>query len=51
MSAGEAIGVTTGSILAGLLVDHVKLNTLLNTQAIIYLIAGLLAFILVKPEM
>jgi MFS family permease len=51
MSAGEAIGVTTGSILAGLLVDHVKLNTLLNTQATIYLIAGLLAFILVKPEM
>lgn len=50
MSAGEAIGVTTGSIVAGLLVDHVKLNTLLNTQAAIYLAAGLLALVLVKPR-
>ena len=50
MSAGEAIGLTTGSILAGLLVDHAKLSTLLNTQAAIYLSAGLLAFILVKPQ-
>ena len=44
LSAGEAVGVTTGSILAGLLVDHVALSTLLNSQAIIYLGAGLLAF-------
>ncbi|MEL6982839.1 MAG: MFS transporter, partial [Actinomycetota bacterium] len=44
MSAGEAIGVTTGSILAGLLVDRVDLNTLLNTQAAIYLVTGLLGF-------
>lgn len=50
MAAGDAIGVTTGSILAGLLVDHVDLNTLLNTQATIYLITGLLAFVLVKPQ-
>ncbi len=50
MSAGEAIGVTTGSILAGLLVDHVELDRLLNGQAAIYLAAGILAFVLVTPR-
>lgn len=50
MAAGEAIGITTGSIIAGLLVDHVKLNTLLNVQAAIYLSAGLIAYVVVKPS-
>lgn len=49
MSAGEAIGVATGSIIAGLTVDHLNLTAVLNTQAAIYLTAGLLAAALVRP--
>ncbi|MEM9651180.1 MAG: MFS transporter [Actinomycetota bacterium] len=48
MSAGEAIGVTTGSIVAGLLVDRISLSVLLNAQATVYLTAGVLAFGLVR---
>ena len=40
--AGEAIGASIGSILAGLLVDRLPLTTLLNTQAAVYLGCGLL---------
>ena len=40
--AGEAIGASIGSILAGLLVDRLSLTTLLNTQAAVYIGCGLL---------
>lgn len=49
LSAGEAIGVTTGSILAGLLVDRVRLDVLLNAQGAIYLTAGILGLALLQP--
>jgi predicted MFS family arabinose efflux permease len=40
--ASEAIGASVGSILAGLLADHVRLSTLLNAQAATYIGCGLL---------
>ena len=50
MSAGEVLGVTTGSILAGLLVEHMSLGAMLNTQAAVYLAAGCAALLLVRPS-
>ena len=46
LSTSEAIGVATGSIIAGLLVDYLPLEPILNTQATIYIIAGIAALIL-----
>jgi predicted MFS family arabinose efflux permease len=40
--AAEAVGAAVGSILAGLLVDHLPLTTLLNAQAAMYLGCGML---------
>ena len=50
MAAGEAIGVATGSILAGLTVDHIDLTVVLDSQAAVYLAAGLLAVALIRPH-
>ena len=49
MTAGEAVGITTGSILTAFAVDHLPLEALLDTQASIYLVAGVLALWLVRP--
>ena len=49
LNAGEALGITSGAIVAGLVVDRVALTTLLTTQAGIYLMAGLAALVLVHP--
>jgi len=48
MAAGDAVGVATGSILTGLLIDQLGLGTLLNAQASIYLVAGLVALAVVR---
>ena len=48
--AAEAVGAALGSILAGLLVDHLPLDTLLDTQAAIYLCCGLLLAALVRSR-
>ncbi len=50
MGAGDAVGAAIGSILAGLLIDRVDLGILLNTQAAVYLVAGVLAFLLVASD-
>jgi predicted MFS family arabinose efflux permease len=50
MTAGEAIGITIGSIAAGIAVDHIRLDALLDAQAAIYLAAGVLAWLLVMPN-
>lgn len=51
LSAGDAIGVTSGSIAAGLLVDRLPLDVLLNTQAAVYLATGAVAFVVVRPPL
>lgn len=43
LGSSQAIGLGVGSISAGLLVDHVKLGSILNAQAVVYLAAGALA--------
>jgi predicted MFS family arabinose efflux permease len=50
MTAGEAIGITIGSIAAGVAVDHIRLTVLLDAQAAIYVLAGVLAHALVTPR-
>lgn len=47
MGTLDAIGVAAGSLIAGALVDHVSLRLLLDTQASIYLIAGVAGLLLV----
>lgn len=46
LSTSEAIGVATGAIIAGLLVDYITLKPILNTQATIYIATGIAALIL-----
>ena len=46
----EAIGMAVGSIGSGLLADRIELAWLLNTQAVIYLVAGLLAWRVGRPR-
>jgi MFS family permease len=48
MRSVESIGQAGASILAGVLVDAVPLNALLDAQAIVYLVCGLLALALVR---
>lgn len=48
LAAGDAAGVTIGSMVAGLLVDRVALGALLNAQAIVYLGTGTLALALLR---
>ena len=50
MGSLEAIGITTGALVAGTLVDHVPLRLLLDIQALIYVATGTLAFLLVVPR-
>jgi predicted MFS family arabinose efflux permease len=40
LNSAEAVGIAIGSIATGLLIDHLPLPPILNTQATIYLIAG-----------
>jgi predicted MFS family arabinose efflux permease len=44
MRSLESIGAALGSILAGVLVDTVSVTALLDAQAIVYLVCGLLTF-------
>lgn len=46
LGAGDALGVATGSIAAGLLVDRVELELLLNGQALIYVSTGVVTAVL-----
>jgi MFS family permease len=48
LMAGEAIGAAIGSIVAGLLVDHVALVPLLDVQAGVYLACGSLVLLLAR---
>jgi MFS family permease len=48
LMASEAIGASIGSILAGLLVDHVPLVPLLDAQAGVYLACGALVLLLAR---
>ena len=48
--AAEAVGAALGSILAGFLVDHLPLDTLLDSQAGIYLGCGLLVFAVIRSR-
>ncbi|HEU5107047.1 MAG TPA: MFS transporter, partial [Micromonosporaceae bacterium] len=48
LTAGEAVGAAVGSILAGLLVDHVALVPLLDAQAGVYLVCGSLVLLLAR---
>jgi predicted MFS family arabinose efflux permease len=50
MGSMEAVGAAAGSILAGVLVDRVALHVLLDAQAAVYLLSGVLAFVLVVPH-
>jgi predicted MFS family arabinose efflux permease len=47
MGAAEAVAIAFASMVTGTLVDHVPLAPLLDTQASIYVVAGLAAFVLV----
>jgi predicted MFS family arabinose efflux permease len=49
MGTLQSVGVATGSLVAGALVDHVRLRALLDVQASIYLATGLLALVLIMP--
>ena len=46
-SATEAAGAIGGSVLVGLLIDHVGVKVLLNTQAALYVLCGLSTLTLV----
>jgi MFS family permease len=48
MRSVESIGQAGASILAGVLVDTVPLNALLDAQAIVYLVCGALGLLLVR---
>ncbi len=48
LTTSEAIGVAAGSIAAGVLVDYLPLEPILNTQAAIYLATGAMAMILAR---
>lgn len=50
LGTAQSIGVATGSIVAGALVDRVDLAPLLNGQAAIYVAASALAFVFVRPH-
>jgi MFS family permease len=43
MGAADAAGTAAGSILTGLLIDHVALRPLVNAQAMIYVVSGAVA--------
>ena len=48
MRSVESIGQAGASILAGVLVDTVPLDALLDAQALVYLVCGGLALVLVR---
>ena len=48
LGTSEAIGVATGSVIAGIVVDYLPLEPILNTQASIYLATGAAALVLTK---
>ena len=43
MGTADAAGTATGSILTGLLIDHLPLRSLVNAQAMIYVVSGAVA--------
>ena len=49
MGLADAVGTAVGSIVVGILVDHVSLRPLLDAQAAIYLVAGVLVAVFVVP--
>jgi predicted MFS family arabinose efflux permease len=50
LGTADAIGVACGSIVTGLLVDRIALRALLDAQAAIYVVTGILACLLVVPR-
>ncbi len=50
MTTGEGIGMAIGAIVTGVLIDRLPLAVLLDGQAAIYIVVGLLAVLLVVPH-
>lgn len=48
MGTAEAVGSAIGAIAAGALIDHVQLRPLLNAQAAVYVLTGILAVSLMR---
>lgn len=46
-AATAAVGAAVGTVTAGLLVDHVDIVPLFNSQALVYLVCGILSLLLI----